>query len=241
MLIKTIQHLMTLTVGFLAGYLLFNKQPPQVAIEPQQIASTETMTTSIPAIELAEKEATITVDKNTLNSTEIEQLKRLVKSQTSQILKLEENIKAQAELIATNQKHADKPQKLKTMSMKEFEEDVKNKFVNRFKGYAIELEKNQLKDIKASFETQQARSSWSAEYENYISDYMSKANPDNLHFIEELNCNKSMCRLKVESNNLEDWEAIYSQMTQQKWYDSLTFIERSNDPNRFTYYIPKRP
>lgn len=240
MLIKIIQHLMTLTVGVLAGYLLFTPpKTPQVVIEPQPIASTETIITSTP-VELADTKAISDINEETLNTSEIEQLKQLVKSQARQILQLKDNIKVQAEAIAANKKQADEPEKLKTMSMKEFEDDIKNKFLNRFRGYAITLEKEQLKDIKTSFEAQQARSSWSAEYENYISDYMSKANPDNLHFIEELSCNKSMCRLKVESNNLDNWETIYSQMTQQNWYNSITFIERSNDPNRFTYYIPKR-
>ncbi|MET1257280.1 hypothetical protein [Aliikangiella maris] len=131
------------------------------------------------------------------------------------------------------------PPKLKTISVDDFEKEVKDKLFSHFKGYAIKLGENELENIKKSFDGQQTRSNWSAEFENNMNAFFSESNADNRHFIEELNCNDSMCRLKVDSSDMNNWQQIYAQMTQQDWYQSITLVESTDSPNQIIYYIPK--
>ena len=128
---------------------------------------------------------------------------------------------------------------LETVSMKDFEEKMKAQFLERFKGYAIELEGERLESIKKEFDRDNGKSEWSNEYENHINAYIQDNDPERLHFVDELTCNNNMCRLKVNSSEPNNWNSLFLSLTQQNWYNSITLKENSEDSSIFIYFITR--
>ena len=126
---------------------------------------------------------------------------------------------------------------LKTISMEDFESQVQDQFVNRFKGIAIKVSGEQLKGIEEEFNREQQKADWNAEYETNISNYIQKLDPNGMHFVDELTCNRRMCRLSVNSSDTDGWQKLYLSMTEQQWYRSMTLTEATDNPNQMVYYI----
>ena len=77
-------------------------------------------------------------------------------------------------------------------------------------------------------------------FENRVVDFISREDPNSMHYLDEVGCNKSMCRLKVQSTEGEQWQKIYANMTKESWYNSMTLVEKSEDPGQL-YLLHSQP
>jgi|GEM_PF-6209310 len=229
---KIASHIIVLFLGLILGYWLFNTPPPvadkRIAqLAPPPVESQNRDALPPPPVETSELADPILVSK----------LKTIITTQKEKIEELEFALQ-QIDAIKASQEIVDPPV-LETISMKEMESRFKDSIKNRFKKYAIELDKEQLAEFQKMFESDQTKETWSAEYENYISRFISEEDRDGLHYVDEINCNQRMCRLQVQTSDEDHWQQLYSNMTQQDWFNSMTLTEKSDIPGMFIYYIPK--
>jgi hypothetical protein len=239
MIIKALQFLMIFTLGLIIGIWLFSsptlvsKQDPNQAVTLKQQPQ--------PASDLTSEQRTQAL--NQLNQ-QIEEQAHTIAELSNQIKQLQQ---ANEQLQQGQIQHAptadidETPRlpALEVLSMQDFESRLKDQFLDRFRGVAIELAGEQLADVRKSFNQNQSKDGWSAQYENQIGDFFSQNDPNRLHFIEEVNCNTQMCRVKVQPSDANHWKKLYSNLTQQEWYASMTLIEQSDNSNTQVYYIPK--
>lgn len=127
---------------------------------------------------------------------------------------------------------------LKKMSMQDFEESMKDSFVERFKGIVLELSGNELKAVKESYSNSSDKNDWSYQYENSIAHFLTENDRNGDHFIQTINCNTKVCRLEINTNNDESWNTLYASMTLQNWYKTITVEENSDYPGNHIYYLP---
>lgn len=127
---------------------------------------------------------------------------------------------------------------LKRMSMEDFEQNMKDSFVDRFKGIILEIDGEQLESMKKSFNSSSDKNEWSNQYESDISEYLAANNPNGEHFVQELSCNTNICRLEINTNDDESWNSLYASMTEQAWYKTITLEENSGYPGNHIYYLP---
>lgn len=238
MIVNLLKYAITLTLGIIIGFFLIETEQT-----PANIAA-ETIDDSC-SIEVNAADVTHLSPPVELKALEVvnnsEKLKNIITEQQHRIKQLERALsKTTAQIIDnTSTPKADTQESIQTITMKDFESKIQNQFVDRFKGYAIEIEEKQLEDFRRGFDSNSEKSQWSAEYENSINEFLTQADPNNLHYVEEVSCNTSMCRLKIQSGEADNWQQVYSEMTRQKWFESITLKEPSLDPNYFVYYIPK--
>ena len=244
MLIRIITSLMIFTLGIIAGYLIFSSNEP-MANSNQPAPSSATVEP-----EASSKETPLTGNSATASqesqpqlsdaSPDSAQLKAQLESKDQQIAQLKRALaESNKRLTKSKPSNEDKVQSLQSISMEDFEEKLKGSFRDRFKGYAIEISGDQLDNFRKAFEGEQSKETWSAEYENHINEFISNTDPNGLHYVEEVNCNKALCRLKVQSGETESWQRLYSEMTQQEWFNSITLFENTDDPGSHIYYIPR--
>lgn len=239
MIVNILKYAITLTIGIIIGFFLLDseKTAEKSTTETTEIDSAVHIDT--PGIPAETETIQLTTPPITDNSDE---LKTIINQQQRRIKQLEQALsqrKTQTRQSTTTATSPAPSENLETITMRDFESKIQDQFVDRFKGYAIEIEENQLAEFQKGFESNSNKDQWSAEYENSINDFLADADPNNLHFIEEVSCNTSMCRLRVQSSESNHWQQIYSQMTRQQWFNSITLKEPATDPNYFTYYIPK--
>lgn len=127
---------------------------------------------------------------------------------------------------------------LKKMSMQDFEESMKDSFVNRFKGVVLELSGNELEAVKKSYSNSTDRNDWSNNYENSIASFLAENDLNGDHFVQTINCNTQVCKLEINTNNDETWSRLYASMTLQPWYKTITVEENSDYPGNHIYYLP---
>jgi len=127
---------------------------------------------------------------------------------------------------------------LKKMSMQDFEESMKDSFVDRFKGIVLELSGSELEAIKKSFSDSSDKNDWSYLYENSIANFLSENDLNGDHIVQTISCNTQICRLEINTNNDESWSSLYASMTQQPWYKTITVEESSDYPGNHIYYLP---
>ncbi|TQV75085.1 hypothetical protein FLL45_09085 [Aliikangiella marina] len=238
MLIKTIPYAMAATAGFIVAYVIFGqpKTEPQNPL-PERIPTITKPETASDSTAFDRPIQVPSPSNLEQSQSELEQLRRLVDTQASKINSLE----AALEQYATKESaESDSPPKgLETISMDDFENRMKGSFRNRFKGVAIELKPEQIKEFNRMFDANSQKSEWGVEYENRITNFIANSDPNGLHFIEEVNCINHMCRLKVQSSEAADWQNLYSNMTNENWFNSMTLVEKSDIPGMHIYYIPK--
>lgn len=128
--------------------------------------------------------------------------------------------------------------KLTTMNMQTFEESMKTQFTDQFKGVVLQLEGQQLKDIKQSFDQSSEKNEWSNQYENSIANFLATHDENGDHYLQSLNCNTRVCRLEVNTNDSDNWNSLYAKMTNEPWYQSITVQEKSEYPGNVIYYLP---
>ena len=127
---------------------------------------------------------------------------------------------------------------LKKMTMQDFEESMKDSFVDRFKGVVLELSGSELEAIKKSYSDSSDKNDWSYQYENSITNFLSANDLNGDHFVQTINCNTQICRLEINTNDDESWSSLYASMTQQPWYKTITVEENSDYPGNHIYYLP---
>lgn len=259
MLISFIKYLMVLTAGLVIGYLIFTEQSDREHIatdlaDYEEQSEDYSIESSLEQVDAFETVVGINPDqKNQVDDIEsthyseaklIAKLNAQIKSQQLKIAELEDllkrkNVKTAALQLSNSQDILKEPQAIETLSMQDFENKMKDQFLERFKGFAIELEGERLDSIKKEFNKDSTKSNWNADYENNINAFIQDNDPHRLHYIDELNCNSNMCRLKVNTNQPNNWQQLFLRMTQQAWYHSITLSEKSGDPSIFIYFITK--
>ncbi len=238
-MVQIIKYFFIFIVGLISGYFIYssiqeNEQSDGLIIEQaENIQPIQQPTLT----ELTETQKTGQLE---LTNNDLSLLNQQIEQQQQLIKKLQQNLIEQQninrELLVTKEESTTS---LEAISLEDFEKQIKDQFVNKFKGYAIELKGEQLTRVKESLEKDATKAEWNAEYENNITAFISDSDPNGLHFVDEMSCNQSMCRLKVQSNDTEHWKKLYHQMTNQSWYNSITLTEPSSDPSIFIYYIPQ--
>jgi len=234
MIVKIISYGLAVTVGFILAYLIFagpsEKQPAMV--EQTKIIDSKPLKKTGNQENLLEQIAANSQDK----AAEIDQLRTLVKNQATRINELELELK---DKIAEIDAKPENPSKLETITMDDFEDRIKGSLKNRFRGVAIELKEDQVAEFNKMFNNSSTKSEWGVEFENQIASFITNGDPNGLHFVEEVNCINQMCRLKVQSNESQSWQELYSSMTKENWFNSMTLVEKSEIPGMHIYYIPK--
>jgi regulator of replication initiation timing len=170
------------------------------------------------------------------------ELDNLINSQQQKIENLQANLERQITLnnqLRITPSEVEEVKGLESLTMEDFEKKMKNQFFDRFKGYAIEITGKRLESMQKEFDRDSGKLEWSSQYENHISNYIQDNDPERLHFVDELNCNSNMCRLKVSSSEPNGWNRLFLNLTQQTWYNSITLKENSEDPTTFIYFITK--
>lgn len=235
MIVKVISYALAATLGFVLAYFIFasSSQAP-VTVTPS-VESVNLPTTKIEVVNTKAIEKIAATAKNA--EAEIEQLRALVKSQASLIKELQTDL--DETLVVEKEPSEEKPKGLETITMDDFENRIKGSFRNRFQGVAIELKEDQVNEFNRMFEANPLKSEWGVQFENQISNFITNGDPNGLHFVEEVNCINHMCRLKVQSNESQSWQQLYSSMTKENWFNSMTLVERSDIPGMHVYYIPK--
>ncbi|MBV1910736.1 MAG: hypothetical protein KUG78_15645 [Kangiellaceae bacterium] len=127
---------------------------------------------------------------------------------------------------------------LQKMSYTDFEHSMKTSFTDQFKGVVLQFEGKRLEDIKKSYQSSSDKNEWSAEYENRLASYVTENDINGDHFIQSLDCNSSICRLEVNTNDSQNWDQLYSALTRETWYESITIQEKSDYPGNVIYYLP---
>ena len=122
--------------------------------------------------------------------------------------------------------------------MNDFEESMKSSFVDRFKGVILEISGKELESMKNAYNATSDKNEWSNKIESSISSFLAENELEGEHFIQGLNCNTSICRLEVNTNNNETWNTLYASMAQEPWYDTITMQENSDYPGNHIYYLP---
>ncbi|TQV86876.1 hypothetical protein [Aliikangiella coralliicola] len=253
MMNNILRYLITLIFGMVIGYSLFSltnsdTTPPEIEVDTTNdtysnlrdnsaVGSEKTADSKRLDDSSSNNEQRQIADNDNQDKDAIQYLTLLTREQQSKIEQLQQQLNALNPLSKNETENP--PKELQTLSMDDFQNKMKDQFVEQFRGYAIELSDEQLDSVKKTFETSSEKANWNAEYENRITDYIQEADSNGLHFIDELTCNQNMCRLKVQSNEPKNWQQIYSSMTQQKWYNTMTLIEKTDEPGQFIYYIPK--
>ncbi|MGX5201052.1 hypothetical protein [Aliikangiella sp. IMCC44632] len=239
MIIKALQFLMVFTLGLIIGIWPFGHSTTNLnANSENSLTSTEA---SLAANDWIEPELTSNLSHLELQLKEQADTIASLKNQVNQLQTVNKQLSQNKRPNNDSQsitEAAPRPE-LEVLTMQDFETRIKDQFLDRFRGIAIQLEGEQLAEVKTSFSQNQNKDGWSAQYENYISDYFSQNNPSNAHFIEEINCNTRMCRLKVQPGDTNQWKKLYANLTQQEWYSSMTLVEQSESSNTKIYYIPK--
>ncbi len=177
---------------------------------------------------------TIIDDKNN----QISALKSQLVDLSGKTDKNDSGLKNESQLNQQNPADETQEQHLKKMSMTDFEESMKDSFVDRFKGIVLELSGTELEAMKKSFNSSTDKNDWSNQYETSIANFLTENDLNGDHFIQTLSCNTQMCRLEVNTNNDESWNSLYASMTQQPWYKTITVEESSDYPGNHIYYLP---
>lgn len=239
MLFTTIKHAISLCLGIFLGYLFFSHQPPQPVSEPLPIKAatvTPVRESDLPPQAPAKSDLISSNERAIVNDNHQQVIER--QQQTIEQLKVALRQLEEIPPITTDVEELT-PDQLETISIEDFEKRIQTQFMQRFRGFAVKLEGEQLEQIRDSFEKDSTRADWNSNYENNISRFISDSDPNGLHYVDELSCNRNMCRLKVQSSEVNSWQKLYHSMTQQSWYNSMTLTESSADPNTFVYYIPR--
>ena len=173
-----------------------------------------------------------------LIDTQAKEIKRL----NAALLAVKDELNASLLAARNNQqvdKHSDEPEaQLKTMNMQTFEESMKTRFTDQFKGVVLQLEGQRLEDIKQSYNNSNQKNEWSNQYENSIANFLAAHDENGDHYLQSLNCNTNVCRLEVNTNDSDNWNRLYAKMTNEPWYKSITVQEKSEYPGNVIYYLP---
>lgn len=240
MLITTIKYLMLLTTGFVLGFIIYAKEPAQINLIEEN--SNDVVVTNNELKPLLSPESALAQKSNE----PLQQQESTTKNTTNaalqqQIIQLKAEIaKLKIDQLNRQNKSGETSKKLKILSLDEFNllnNPKRNK--NRFNGIAVTLDDEILENIHQELILGNQDSEWGVEYKQHISTFINQKDPDDLYFIDELFCNDDFCRLKVLTDEPESWQEVYASMVYQAWYQSITFIENSNNANVFIYYIPK--
>ncbi len=249
MIISFIKYLMVLTLGLVFGYLIFTEQVVQPPIEvglndetTEKVTEFTNPMTQVTPLEITE--VSTNPQKDLLDADLINKLNQQIEFQQKKISELEnllsqKNSANQTSLKNLAQDEQLTPQAIETLSMQDFESKMKDQFLDRFKGYAIELDGERLDSIKKEFNKDSTKADWNVDYENNINAFLQDNDPNRLHYVDELICNSNMCRLKVNTNQPNNWQQLFLRMTQQAWYNSITLSESSGDPSIFIYFMTK--
>ena len=246
MLISFIKYLMVLTLGLVFGYLIFTEQVTQPVIDNNlNLEPIDKIIEPVTSVSLLEKpDGVIYAQENPPEKDLIQQLNKKIETQQEKINELENLLTQKNDSNLTLQKNQIQeelltPQAIETLSMQDFESKMKDQFLDRFKGYAIELDGERLDSIKKEFNKDSSKADWNVDYENNINTFLQDNDPNRLHYVDELICNSNMCRLKVNTNQPNNWQQLFLRMTQQAWYNSITLSESSGDPSIFIYFMTK--
>ncbi len=231
---KLVVHVITFSLGLLVAWLVFVERPAQSLDGQTDIEQTA---------ELVSQLSTQQSDHLSENN----QASALIKSYERKINQLETEINRLNRQLANSQGSSNNakvpPQEqseegLRTMNMATFEESMKTKFTDQFKGVVLQLEGQRLDDIKQSFDQSNEKNEWSNQYENSIANFLADHDVNGDHYLQSLSCNTNVCRMEVNTNDTESWNKLYARMTNEAWYKSITIQEKSDYPGNLIYYLP---
>ena len=225
--------ILSLSIGLTAGYLLFNT--PQTALIEQESSTvdlSETLADSIDTSSITQLQVGDSINQETLDG-----LNNLIKNQKLKIAELKAKLSQTASKGETTSDEPAAPSKLEVIAMADFESMIENQFYDRFRGYAIEVEGEELNRMISGFQRSTSKADWSEKYEQEINDFLYQSDTGNIHFVDLLSCNNYMCRLNILTDEPEQWQNIVYSLAQQPWFESVLMKEKTDDPTVYNYFI----
>ncbi|WP_196141087.1 hypothetical protein [Aliikangiella sp. G2MR2-5] len=238
MLVQLVKYISSLLAGFVIGYMVFGSSIPTST--SNELYDSESITKRPPKEQylIQEKSKLSAISKNMVSpssagkTTDTEEKLRLSKEKILQLEKEIEKLKWEVAALTPEEEKA-----IRTITMDEFENQMKSHFQNRFRGLVIQLGEDQMKSIKEDFEKVLDKAEWNSLYESRINQFIRDNDSEGLHFVDEFRCNSRICKLSVNSNDENHWNRLYLSLTKQEWFQSMTISEGNDVVGRLTYYI----
>ncbi len=233
MIMSVIKYLMSFVIGISIGFFVFSNQN---AVQPSEEEITSTIEREYSPPVFKEIPVTdVTASKEDISDV-VDSKDRIIDRLKKRIESLELKLSSIAE---NNPEELQTEPKLTKLSMKELRKRMNNDFKDKFKGMVVESSERELSNMKRAFESDQTENQWSKQYTENINDFLDNGDIASEHFIQNIECKSHMCKLEISSNNDESWGKLYSSMTEQDWYQSITFMEKSEYPGFYVYYLPR--
>ncbi len=141
---------------------------------------------------------------------------------------------------STQQAETAEDHNLTKMSIEDFNSMMQESFVSRSRSIIIQFDEDRLADLKSDFEELQETNEESMTFQDQLAQYIVDNDPLGSHFINAIDCKIAICRLEVNTSQMEAWEKLYLEMSQQAWFKSVTIEEPTEYPENIVYYLLKQ-
>jgi len=223
-------------IGFTLGALLFaehsdNEQSPvntETRSEAQATAMRGMKTTTLSGHEIVKLQ-----DENARLNAELAKLRA------------EGNIDQPDQSLPQN--HVSNEEKLSPGKSKEAMQvityrDIERKFMaiaeREFKHTLIQLDERQTQSRERILK-QLAETQWSQSYAQKLTQYLLENDPNGLHFVNELECRGSYCKLAVTTSSPGDWNQLIRNMSETEWYNSLAYLSHYSTDSEQTLFFER--
>ncbi|MDQ7048133.1 MAG: hypothetical protein Q9M92_00785 [Enterobacterales bacterium] len=129
---------------------------------------------------------------------------------------------------------------LTKMNIEDFNNMMQESIVSRSRSIILQFDDKRIAELKEDFDKLQFSDEWSINYQDKMSQFITENDSSGDLFINTINCRTSICRLEVNTSNLQFWEALYLNMSQQSWFQSITIQENTDYPDTIIYYLIKQ-
>jgi hypothetical protein len=223
-----IKYLISTLIGITIGAYVYSHYTQSSTLEVQP---------STKAIQAATPEKTQQTTLTPLKSSGIN-YEQLLKDKDLQIATLKTEIELLKISNIENQADENKPTIMtKPMTMDDFGKNMISSMMKDIKNVIIEPSEDEAADLRKSFAEEDTFAEDAIKRTDEIHNYLQSINENNQFYIDNLECGIKICQLEVTTNDTEKWPASYASLVSQDWFNNITMKEKSDDPNKFIYFI----
>lgn len=219
-------------LGILIGYSLFS-QSNTMHNEALEINESET-----PMVTTQTSPQKVQTDRNPWQK-KVELLRQQLKA--LKLTNADLKLKITAAEQANSKEELESQTSLQKVSMEKFTTDIQKTYIQGVRDVIIQLDDKVVESIKSDFEESAPATEASMNLQENLARFIEQNNNMGEHFITSLQCKKQICRLEVNTGNLQQWEQIYAQATHQPWFQAMTAQEKSDYADNIIYYIIQIP
>ena len=224
MRISLLKYLAFLMIGIAIGIYGYGDYTQRETFDIEKFATAQTQDKEIPKV------------FEELPSGPGEPYLEIVRKQDEEIAHLKAEV---AQMKTAAQKPASENSQYEPMQIMSFEEmtdSLQETLRNQFRNRIFIVPEKMMRQLKEEF-LEESYSTWGMEYQDKILDFFVTADAENQYYLQNIECKTKICRLEVNTENGAVWRQIYSSMTHQDWYSSITFQEESDYPGTVIYYL----